>query len=176
MNCLNAALQIRTDQRSSAVNLWPLTVHIYQVMIIDRWFFKEVFFYHFQKQRYADVPQNSCYQEICNIHRKTSLLQSLFSKVAFLTAFNLISTLSQKRLQHRCFPVNIAKFYEQLFLQNTSGDCFCQFDEVASSTGLLFLIKSRKCGIVSTKNDCKSVQSMLFAHYQQKPFQHAFID
>ena len=34
MNCLSAALQIRTDQRSSAANVWPLTVDIYQVMII----------------------------------------------------------------------------------------------------------------------------------------------
>ena len=41
-----------------------------------------------------------------NIHRKTPVLESLFSKVAGLKACNFI----KKRLQHRCFPVNIAKF------------------------------------------------------------------
>ena len=43
--------------------------------------------------------------EVWNIHRKTSVLESLFSKVVSLEAWNLI----KKRLQHRCFPVNIAK-------------------------------------------------------------------
>ena len=31
-----------------------------------------------------------------------------------------------KRLQHRCFPANIAKFLRTPFLQNTSCDCFCK--------------------------------------------------
>ena len=30
----------------------------------------------------------------------------------------------KKRLQPRCFPVNISKFLRTAFLQNTSGDCF----------------------------------------------------
>ena len=30
----------------------------------------------------------------------------------------------KKRLQHRCFPVNIAKFSKTTFLENTSGGCF----------------------------------------------------
>ena len=92
--------------------------------------------------------------------------------------FLLVS--SQKRLQHRCFPVNIAKFLGIPFLQNTSSGCFCQFDKVTvqrwASVDLLFLIKNKKCGMVSTKKVCRSGQSMLFTHYQQKPFQHAFID
>ena len=36
-------------------------------------------------------------------------------------------TLLKKRLWHRCFPVNYAKFLRTLFLQNTSGGCFCKF-------------------------------------------------
>ena len=32
----------------------------------------------------------------------------------------------KKRLQHRCFPVKSAKFFKTLFLQNTSGGCFCK--------------------------------------------------
>ena len=30
-----------------------------------------------------------------------------------------------KRLWHRCLPLNFAKFLRTLFLQNTSGGCFC---------------------------------------------------
>ena len=33
-------------------------------------------------------------------------------------------TLSKKRLWHRCFTMNFAKFLRTTFLQNTSGGCF----------------------------------------------------
>ena len=46
----------------------------------------------------------------CNIHRETTVLESLFNKVADL-AYNFI----KRRLQHSCFPVNIAKFLRALF-------------------------------------------------------------
>ena len=67
----------------------------------DWWLFQENFFYYFQKQPYADILQNGCCEKFCNIHRKTSVLESLFNKVAGLMACNFISTTSQKRLQHR---------------------------------------------------------------------------
>ena len=35
------------------------------------------------------------------------------------------ATLLKKRLWHRCFPVNFAKFLRTPFFQNTSGGCFC---------------------------------------------------
>ena len=38
-----------------------------------------------------------------NIHQKTPVLQSLFNEVA-------VNFFAKKRLQHRYFPVNIAKF------------------------------------------------------------------
>ena len=41
-----------------------------------------------------------------NIHRKTPMLKSLFNKVTVLRACDFI----KKSLQHRCFPVIIAKF------------------------------------------------------------------
>ena len=37
---------------------------------------------------------------------KTPMVESLFNKVVGLQARNFI----KRRLQHRCFPVNIAKF------------------------------------------------------------------
>ena len=49
--------------------------------------------------------------KIGNIHRKTSVLESLFNKVASLWAYNFISTSYQKRLQYRCFPVKIGNTF-----------------------------------------------------------------
>ena len=46
--------------------------------------------------------------------RKKLLLQSLFNKVAGLQTCNFIT----KRLQHRCFPVNIVKFLRKPILKN----------------------------------------------------------
>ena len=51
--------------------------------------------------------------KVCNIHRKMSVLESLFSKITSLEACNFI----KNRLQHRCFPVNIAEFLIKLFFK-----------------------------------------------------------
>ena len=48
------------------------------------------------------------------------MLESFFKNVTGLTASNFI----KKRLQHRCFPVNIAKFLRTASCINTSGGCF----------------------------------------------------
>ena len=45
------------------------------------------------------------------IYRKTPALESLFHKVAGLKTCNF----NKVRLQHRCFPVNIANFFETAF-------------------------------------------------------------
>ena len=37
-------------------------------------------------------------------------------------------TLLKKRLWHRCFPVNLAKFLRTPFSQITSGACFCIYE------------------------------------------------
>ena len=47
--------------------------------------------------------------------------ESFLNKVAGLSP----ATLLKKRLWHRCFPLNFAKFSRTPFLQNSSGDCFC---------------------------------------------------
>ena len=46
-----------------------------------------------------------------------------FNKVAGIRP----ATLLKKRLWHKCFPVNFAKFLKTHFLQNNSGDCFWIF-------------------------------------------------
>ena len=52
--------------------------------------------------------QKSCSQKLRNIHREILVLECLFNKIAGLQV-------SKKRLQHRCFPVNIAKFLRTAF-------------------------------------------------------------
>ena len=52
-----------------------------------------------QKQTFRDVLQNRCSWKFCYIHRKTTVLAEGLKTCNFF----------KKRLQHRCFPVNIAK-------------------------------------------------------------------
>ena len=67
----------------------------------------------FQKRLLADVLQNRRSKKFRNIHRKTLVLESVFNKVAGLKAYNFI----KKRLQHRCFPVDIAEFLRTSFFK-----------------------------------------------------------
>ena len=56
-----------------------------------------------------------------NIHRKKPAVESLFHKVAGLEVCDLI----RKRFQHRCFPVNIAKFLRTAFFtERLVSGCF----------------------------------------------------
>ena len=52
---------------------------------------------------------------------KTPVLESLFNKVAGLQACDFI----KKRLQHRCFPVNVTKFLSMLVLTKSANGLFC---------------------------------------------------
>ena len=54
-------------------------------------------------------------EKLSKFHRETSVLESLFNKVAGFQAFNFI----KKTLQHRCFPVKFAKFLRTRLLKNT---------------------------------------------------------
>ena len=49
--------------------------------------------------------------KVCNIHRKTSVLESLFNKFISLHDCNF----TKKRLQHGRFPINIANFKNNYF-------------------------------------------------------------
>ena len=55
------------------------------------------------------------HEKFCNIHRTTRVLESLLIKWQVWRP----ATLSIKRLQHRCFPVNIAKFLRTAFFYRT---------------------------------------------------------
>ena len=70
----------------------------------SRW--KQIFL---QKQP-PDVYKKTS-KKFRNIHRKTPVLESYFNKIAGLKACNFI----KKKLQHSCFPVNIAKLKNIFF-------------------------------------------------------------
>ena len=57
-----------------------------------------------QKKLLANILSNKCSLKPHKIHRKTPLLESLFSNVAGLKTWNFIKT----RLRHIYFPVNFA--------------------------------------------------------------------
>ena len=96
--------------------------------------------------------------KVCNIHRKTPVLESLFSKVASLEAYKFI----KKRLQHRCFPVNIANFLRKFYLKKTIGGCFVSLLCISSFFLLsvwLKLLKHVKLIICENYNECKTKHS-----------------
>ena len=59
-----------------------------------------------------NVLQSRRSSKLRNIHRKTSVFESLFNRVAGLKACNFI----KNRLQHMCFPVNTKKLLRTAFL------------------------------------------------------------
>ena len=68
--------------------------------------------FYIQKQPFADVFWKRCSSKFRNIHRKTSVLESLLNDISELKAYSII----KKYLQRRCFPVNITKFLRTAFL------------------------------------------------------------
>ena len=61
--------------------------------------------------------------KVCNIPRKTPVLESLFGKVASMEACNF----TKKKLQHRHYPVNIAKFLRKLLFKKHHGRLLLYF-------------------------------------------------
>ena len=55
--------------------------------------------------------QITCFYKFCKFYRKTSVLESLFNKAAVLKVCNSVKS----RLQHRCFPAELAKFLRTPF-------------------------------------------------------------
>ena len=95
-------LEIRAGQRSITANLWPLTTHIFHVMIIvTGGFFKKSFFI-FRSSHTQMFFKTGVSRNVTTFTGK-HLCWSLF-------LINFISTSSQKQLQHNCFPENIVKF------------------------------------------------------------------
>ena len=58
-------------------------------------------------------------------HRRCSVRKGVPKNFAKFTGKRLRPATSLKRLWHRCFPVNFAKFLRTLFNRTALGDCFC---------------------------------------------------
>ena len=85
-----------------------------------------------QKQLLTNVVKNSCLR--CGrsqmFFEKGVLKNFVIFTGKYLRWSLFLIKLTQKtsqKLKHRCFLVNIAKFLRTLFLQNSSGSCFCCF-------------------------------------------------
>ena len=61
----------------------------------------------------------SLFNEIADLPQQQTICLSVFDHYV-----RQACNFSQKRHQHRCFPMNTAKFLRIAFLQKTSGDCF----------------------------------------------------
>ena len=68
------------------------------------------------------------------MYRKTPVMESLFNKVAILQACNFM----KKRVQHRCFPVNITKFLWTPVLQKN----FSKFTEKHLQCSFFYKVES----------------------------------
>ena len=93
-----------------------------------------------QKQLLTSVLQNSCLRcSRSQMFFKIGVLQNfvIFTRKYLCWSVLLIKLTpkTHKRLQHRCFLVNIAKFLRTPFLRNSTGGCFCCFKSFVYSQG-----------------------------------------
>ena len=90
--------------------------------------------------------------------KKIPVLESVFNKVAGLKAYNFI----KNRLQHRCFPVNIAKI---LRTNNLKSICEWQlpklFKTLLQSSGRMV---KQKLPISFVRDNMMSQKDMIFSH------------
>ena len=63
-----------------------------------------------------------------------------------------LATLLKKRLWHRCFPVNFAKFLRPSFLQNISGRLLLYFDQATQKHVLKTESKNIMSNLLSSSN------------------------
>ena len=73
--------------------------------------------FHHQKQPTEVLCKKRCSEKFRKFTGKHLCKSLFFNKVACLKP----ATLLKRRLWHRCFPVNFAKFLRTPFLKNTSG-------------------------------------------------------
>ena len=69
-----------------------------------------------------------------------------------------------KRLQHRCFPVNIANILRTTLLQSTSGGCFCKVMKFYKDNCWLFSLRLTSCASKKQYKYLRSIK-MYFCGY-----------
>ena len=113
------ALQIKAGQQSITDNLWPLTGHIYHVMVIVMVaFLRNLFFIIFRSSCMETFFKTGVIRNFAIFTRK-SLQPATFFQPHPKRDFNTCE-----------IPVKIVKFLQTAFLWNNSGGCFFQFDKI----------------------------------------------
>ena len=69
---------------------------------------------HSKKHAVEVFKEKNCSEKFRSIHRKTPVLESLFSKVTGLKTCNFI----KNRLQQSCFTLNIEKNFKNTYVKN----------------------------------------------------------
>ena len=109
--------------------LYTKTSEFYQILTYSSSFLD--FWKQLWKQLFEDVLQNKCSQKFGKIHEKTPGASLFFNKVAGLRPAILL----KRRLWHRCFPMNFAKFLRTPFFYRTPP-------VAASATGIFHKLVS----------------------------------
>ena len=104
--------------------MYTKTSEFYQILTYSSSFLD--FWKQLWKQLFEDILQNKCSQKLGKIHEKTS-----GNKAAGLRPAILL----KRRLSHRCFPMNFAKFLRTPFFYRTTP-------LAASATGIFHKLVS----------------------------------
>ena len=110
---------------------YPKTYSVPCQAIYDKGFLRKFNYFCWKATNIIDVSKGTKYR---SSHQKCSLRKGVLRNFTRFTGKHLcqslfficvrLATLLKKRLWHRCFPVNFAKFLRTLFLQNTFGRLF----------------------------------------------------
>ena len=68
--------------------------------------------------------------------------ENTYATVSFLITLQRPATVFKKRLWHRCFPVNFAKYLRTFFLQNSSGLLFLNVAKRRTNSGKILVLYS----------------------------------
>ena len=125
------ALQIRAGQLLITANLWPLTTHICHIMIIvASGFSKKSCFIIFRSCHAQMLFKTGVVRNVTIFSGKHLCLSLILVKFQVLQPATLFQPCPKRDFKTSVFLKILRNFYKQLFLYNTSGGCFCQFDKV----------------------------------------------
>ena len=93
----------------------------HSLMVSFVWFhYSRCFSWSYRSSHQRCSIKKSVLRNLTKFTGKHLCQRIFFNKIAGLRPLTLL----KKRLWHRCFPVNFAKFLRTPFLQSTSGGCF----------------------------------------------------
>ena len=165
-----AVLQIRASQWSVTANLWPLTVHIYHVMIIVAGVFsKKSFFTIILRSSGMQVFfKTGVIRNFAIFTGKHSCCSLFLIKLQVLWSATLFQPHSERDFSTGVLLWKLQNFYEHLLIEHLLWLLLSVWKsnvQLWTSANHLFLIKNKICGVVSTEKVCRSGQIMLFTHY-----------